>query len=184
MTVLHFGRVFARGSIHDVITILAWPRFTWARPAMSTDAFLEVSGLWARYGATPILQGVDLAVNKGEIVSLIGRNGVGKTTTMRCLIGSLGAAAGNVRFLGRDVTRLPAESRARLGMGYIPQGRHVFPRMTVEENLGDRAPDRWTWRQEAARACLRILPAAQGAPQAGAGTMSGGSSSSSRSDAR
>jgi urea transport system ATP-binding protein len=74
-------------------------------------------------------------VNKGEVVSLIGRNGVGKTTTMRCLIGLLAAAAGNVRFLGRDVTRLPAENRARLGMGYIPQGRHVFPRMTVEENL-------------------------------------------------
>jgi urea transport system ATP-binding protein len=102
---------------------------------MGTDAFLEVSGLWARYGATPILQGVDLAVNKGEVVSLIGRNGVGKTTTMRCLIGLLAAAAGNVRFLGRDVTRLPAENRAGLGMGYIPQGRHVFPRMTVEENL-------------------------------------------------
>jgi urea transport system ATP-binding protein len=102
---------------------------------MSTETFLEVAGLWARYGATPILQGVDLAVNKGEIVSLIGRNGVGKTTTMRCLIGLLGAAAGKVQFLGRDVTRFPAESRARLGMGYIPQGRHVFPRMTVAENL-------------------------------------------------
>jgi urea transport system ATP-binding protein len=102
---------------------------------MSTDVFLEVSGLWARYGATPILQGVDLAVNKGEVVSLIGRNGVGKTTTMRCLIGLLGAAAGQVQFLGREITRLPAEDRARLGMGYIPQGRHVFPRMTVQENL-------------------------------------------------
>jgi urea transport system ATP-binding protein len=102
---------------------------------MNTEAVLNVSGLWARYGATPILQGVDMHVDKGEIVSLIGRNGVGKTTTMRCLIGLLNAASGTVRLLGRDITGLPAESRARLGVGYIPQGRHVFPRMTVQENL-------------------------------------------------
>ncbi|MBO9123749.1 MULTISPECIES: ABC transporter ATP-binding protein [unclassified Rhizobium] len=102
---------------------------------MSTDAVLHVENLWARYGATPILQGVDLSVSKGEIVSLIGRNGVGKTTTMRCLIGLLGAASGSVRLLGRDITKLSADSRARLGIGYIPQGRDVFPRMTVQENL-------------------------------------------------
>ncbi len=102
---------------------------------MSGDPVLDVVGLWARYGETPILQGVDLRVGKGEIVSLIGRNGVGKTTTMRCLIGLLAAAAGSVRLLGQDVTLFPAERRARLGMGYIPQGRHVFPRMTVDENL-------------------------------------------------
>ena len=102
---------------------------------MRTDAVLEVQGLWARYGATPILQGVDLQVGRGEIVSLIGRNGVGKTTTMRCLIGLLAAAAGTVRLLGRDITALSADTRARSGIGYIPQGRHVFPRMTVQENL-------------------------------------------------
>ena len=102
---------------------------------MSAEPVLDVTGLWARYGETPILQGVDLRVAKGEIVSLIGRNGVGKTTTMRCLIGLLKTAAGSVRLLGQDVTALPAERRARLGMGYIPQGRHVFPRMTVDENL-------------------------------------------------
>ena len=102
---------------------------------MGTDPVLEVAGLWARYGATPILQGVDLCVGRGEIVSLIGRNGVGKTTTMRCLIGLLRAAAGSIRLLGQDVTRLSADERARLGIGYIPQGRYVFPRMTVQENL-------------------------------------------------
>ena len=102
---------------------------------MSTEALLDVSGLWARYGATPILQGVDLLIAKGEVVSLIGRNGVGKTTTMRCLIGLLASAAGTVRLLGRDITAMSAENRARLGIGYIPQGRHVFPRMTVQENL-------------------------------------------------
>lgn len=102
---------------------------------MSTEAVLDVTGLWARYGATPILQGVNMRVDKGEIVGLIGRNGVGKTTTMRCLIGLLGATAGSIRLLGQDVTALPADGRARRGIGYIPQGRYVFPRMTVQENL-------------------------------------------------
>ncbi|MBA3585012.1 MAG: ABC transporter ATP-binding protein [Gemmatimonadetes bacterium] len=102
---------------------------------MNTETVLGTSGLWANYGATPILQGVDMRIGKGEIVSLIGRNGVGKTTAMRCLIGLLKATGGSISFLGRDITRLGSTQRARLGMGYIPQGREVFPRMTVEENL-------------------------------------------------
>lgn len=102
---------------------------------MPLNSVLEVSGLWANYGATPILQGVDMTLNKGEIVGLIGRNGVGKTTTMRCLIGLLRATSGWVRLNGDDVTALPPDALARLGIGYIPQGREVFPRMTVEENL-------------------------------------------------
>jgi len=81
----------------------------------TTETVLEIRGLQAGYGATPILQGVDLAVGKGEIVALIGRNGVGKTTTMRCLMGLLRTRGG--------------------GIGYVPQGREVFPRMTVAENL-------------------------------------------------
>jgi branched-chain amino acid transport system ATP-binding protein len=102
---------------------------------MPLNSVLEVSGLWANYGATPILQGVDMTINKGEIVGLIGRNGVGKTTTMRCLIGLLRATSGWIRLNGDDVTALPADALARLGIGYIPQGREVFPRMTVAENL-------------------------------------------------
>ena len=96
---------------------------------------LEVSGLHSSYGATPILRGVDLSIGKGEIVALIGRNGVGKTTTMRCVMGLLPASAGSIRLQDQDVTVLSADRRARLGIGYIPQGRHVFPRMTIEENL-------------------------------------------------
>ncbi|MET7246804.1 ABC transporter ATP-binding protein [Methylobacterium sp. EM32] len=102
---------------------------------MGGEALLQVSGLWAHYGGTPILQGVDLAVGRGEIVSIIGRNGVGKTTTMRCLIGLIRASQGMIRLDGRDLAGLPAEARARLGVGYIPQGRDVFPRLTVAENL-------------------------------------------------
>jgi urea transport system ATP-binding protein len=102
---------------------------------MPLDSVLEVSGLWASYGATPILQGVDMTIRKGEIVGLIGRNGVGKTTTMRCLIGLLRATSGWIRLSGEDVTAFPSDALARAGIGYIPQGREVFPRMTVAENL-------------------------------------------------
>jgi branched-chain amino acid transport system ATP-binding protein len=102
---------------------------------MATEPVLKVAGLCAAYGRTPVLRGVDLTIAKGEIVSLVGRNGVGKTTTMRCLIGLLPATSGQIVFLGQPITELPADERARLGIGYIPQGRQVFPRMTVEENI-------------------------------------------------
>lgn len=100
-----------------------------------TDRILDVSELWAGYGATPILQGVTMSVSRGEIVGVIGRNGVGKSTLMRCLIGLLQTWRGTISFMEQDVTRLEADARARAGFGYIPQGRDVFPQMTVEENL-------------------------------------------------
>lgn len=102
---------------------------------MTADALLEVRALRAGYGATPILQGVDFAVDRGEIVAIIGRNGVGKTTLMKCLIGLLPATAGTILYDGADVTAQSANTRARRGVGYIPQGRGIFPRLTVAENL-------------------------------------------------
>ena len=102
---------------------------------MPREPVLEVTGLKSSYGVTPILTGVDLSIGNGEIVALIGRNGVGKTTTMRCLIDLLRASGGTIRYHGQDVTRMSADDRALLGIGYIPRGRDVFPRMTVEENL-------------------------------------------------
>jgi urea transport system ATP-binding protein len=102
---------------------------------MNTEVVLDVKGLRASYGATPILQGVDLTVRKGEIVSLIGRNGVGKTTTMRCLMGLLRTRGGSVQLRGQEISTLSSDARARLGIGYVPQGREVFARMTVAENL-------------------------------------------------
>ena len=102
---------------------------------MRKEVILETMKLWAGYGGKPVLQGVDLSVREGEIVAVIGRNGVGKTTLMKTLIGLLSPMAGTIRFGGEDVTRLTADRRAKLGIGYIPQGREVFPRLTVTENL-------------------------------------------------
>lgn len=102
---------------------------------MPTDRILDVSGLWAGYGATPILQGVSMQVARGEIVGVIGRNGVGKSTLMRCIIGLLQSWRGTITFMEQDITQLEADARARAGFGYIPQGRDVFPQMSVEENL-------------------------------------------------
>lgn len=102
---------------------------------MPTERILDVSELWAGYGDTPILQGVNLSMSRGEIVGVIGRNGVGKSTLMRCIIGLLETWRGTITFCDRDVTRLEADARARAGFGYIPQGRDVFPQMSVEENL-------------------------------------------------
>ena len=102
---------------------------------MTTNALLEVHTVTAGYGSTPILRGIDLAIQPGEIVAVIGRNGVGKSTMMRSLIGQVRVWHGSIRFNGREIAALPPERRAQGGIGYIPQGRDVFPRMTVEENL-------------------------------------------------
>jgi urea transport system ATP-binding protein len=141
---------------------------------MSTDPVLEVAGLRAGYGSTPVLQGIDLVVRQGEIVSLIGRNGVGKTTTLRCLVGQLPVTAGSVRLRGQAITNLPPDARARLGIGYIPQGREVFPRMTVDENLWvARLVGRGDGRQLTERV-YQYFPVLKDRRRQAAGTLSGG----------
>lgn len=96
---------------------------------------LQVERLNAGYGESLICQEVSLRVAEGEVVCLLGRNGVGKTTLLRALIGIIGHRGGRVAFDGRDISQTPAHERARLGLAYVPQGRLVFPRLTVEENL-------------------------------------------------
>jgi urea transport system ATP-binding protein len=102
---------------------------------MTAGSLLEVQGLMAGYGSGEILQGVDLKIEAGEIVATIGRNGVGKSTLMKTLIGLLPGHFGSIWFKGQAIAKLPAHQRAALGMGYVPQGRDVFPELTVEENL-------------------------------------------------
>ena len=96
---------------------------------------LEVRGLNQYYGGSHTLRGIDLSVPQGSCTALLGRNGVGKTTLLRCLIGQLPVRSGSVLFDGKDLTRLPSYDRARLGVGYVPQGREIFSRLTVAENL-------------------------------------------------
>ncbi|HET9068452.1 MAG TPA: ABC transporter ATP-binding protein [Amaricoccus sp.] len=102
---------------------------------MPDDLLLSVSELRGGYGASPVLLGVDLEVGRGEVVAVIGRNGVGKTTLMRTLAGLLPVWTGSIRFQGREVKGVPADRRARSGLAYIPQGRDVFPTLSVRENL-------------------------------------------------
>ncbi len=96
---------------------------------------LSASDLRSGYGTSDVLQDVDITVEHGEVVGVLGRNGVGKTTLMKTLIGLLPARAGQILFQDQDVTKLSADARARLGIGYVPQGRGIFPHMTVRDNL-------------------------------------------------
>ncbi len=96
---------------------------------------LEVAGLSAGYLGENVVEGVDLEVGAGQAVAVIGSNGAGKTTLFRALCGLLPASAGRVRFGGEDVTGRPAHRVARMGLAYVPAERHLFPRMSVRENL-------------------------------------------------
>jgi branched-chain amino acid transport system ATP-binding protein len=96
---------------------------------------LDLDGVTAAYDTTPILREVDLSVEEGEIVGVMGKNGVGKTTLLKTVMGLLEPSEGTISYDGTDVTRASADERARAGIGYIPQGRDVFPTLTVERNI-------------------------------------------------
>ena len=96
---------------------------------------LEVAALQAAYGRVPVLMGVDFQLKSGEFLGILGHNGMGKTTLMRTLMGFIPPTAGGVTFLDRDVTDLKPHERARAGLGYVPQGREIFPGLSVRDNL-------------------------------------------------
>jgi urea transport system ATP-binding protein len=96
---------------------------------------LEITGLDTYYGESRIISGLNLTIKTGSITCLIGRNGVGKTTTLKSIMGLVKTPAGKIIFDGQDIIKLPAYDRVRLGIGYVPQGRDIFPQMTVRENL-------------------------------------------------
>ncbi|WP_203072992.1 ABC transporter ATP-binding protein [Falsiroseomonas ponticola] len=114
------------------------------------EAVLEVAGLKAGYGPAEVLFGVDLTLARGEVAALMGRNGAGKSTTMKAIMGLLPPRAGRIRFAGQDITGWAPYQVARLGLGYVPEDRRIFTDLTVAENLevgrrparGGRAP--WT----------------------------------------
>jgi branched-chain amino acid transport system ATP-binding protein len=103
---------------------------------------LEVSGLETSYGLSRVLFGVSFAIARGEMVSLMGRNGMGKTTTVRSIMGLTPASAGSVRFDGAEIRDLPAFRVAKLGIGLVPEGRQIFPNLTTRENLIATAANR------------------------------------------
>ena len=112
-------------------------------------SLLSVRDLSAGYGAAQVLFGIDLKIAEGEVVTLLGRNGMGKTTTVRAIMGLIAPWSGQVLMDGRDYAGLPPYRIGRAGVGLVPEGRQVFPALTVEENLlaASRAPNgrnRWT----------------------------------------
>jgi branched-chain amino acid transport system ATP-binding protein len=113
---------------------------------MSSTAapLLAAEGLNAWYGAAQILFDVGLEVHRGEVVALMGRNGAGKSTTLKALMGLLPRRSGRVSFMGRDISKSPAFEIARLGLGYVPEDRRIFTELSVAENLDvGRQPPRW-----------------------------------------
>ena len=100
-----------------------------------SEALLELTGIQQYYGQSHILREVSVQVPAGSCTCLMGRNGVGKTTLLKVIMGLLPARAGSIRFAGQDLSRADTRERARIGIGYVPQGREIFARLTVEENL-------------------------------------------------
>ena len=96
---------------------------------------LEINDLHAGYGRIPVLSGISFAVGEHEVIGVLGHNGMGKTTLLKTLIGQVPLSSGTIRFAGADISTVPSFRRARAGMGYVPQGRAIFPNLTVYENL-------------------------------------------------
>ena len=96
---------------------------------------LKIENLNQYYGGSHILRGLSFTVEPGKVTCLLGRNGVGKTTLMKCLMGLVKAKSGSIRFNDKDITHAASHERVRAGIGFVPQGREIFPRLTVQENL-------------------------------------------------
>ena len=133
-----------------------------------TTPLLEVDDIEVRYGAIRALKGISFHANAGEIVALLGANGAGKTTTQKTVSGMLRPSQGEIRFEGKRIDGIPAHELISLGICHVPEGRHVFPRMTVEENLEIGAFRFKTDRPRRHRQGPRpVPPAARALPPAG-----------------
>ena len=131
---------------------------------------LEARNLEAGYGRAKVLFGVSLTVEPGEVVALLGRNGAGKSTTLKAIMGMLSGVSGRISFMGKDVEGLESHERARLGVGYVPEERRIFTGLTVAENLEvGRREGSWTLER-----VLALFPALRGMQDRPAAHMSGG----------
>jgi urea transport system ATP-binding protein len=135
---------------------------------------LEVHDLHVSYGRAQVLFGVGLATPPGALVCLMGRNGVGKTTLLKAIMGVLPARSGSVTFDGHDLTRLKVHERVRLGLGYVPQGHETFPQLTVAENLQVAREAAGHRRAGLVDEALDLFPALRGLLKRRAGFLSGG----------
>jgi urea transport system ATP-binding protein len=140
--------------------------------ARTVTPLLELRALDHHYGQSHTLWEVSLEVPPGRCVALMGRNGVGKTTLAKCLLGLEKVSGGEIRFDGEPIQRLAAERRARLGIGYVPQGREIFPRLTVEENL--RLPLTTLGRRQVPDAVYQLFPVLKDMRDRRGGDLSGG----------
>jgi branched-chain amino acid transport system ATP-binding protein len=138
-------------------------------------ALLEVSDIHAHYGSIEALKGISLKVEEGEVVTLIGSNGAGKSTTLRSISGLTPASSGTITFGGEDITRVPAHEIVTRGIALAPEGRHTFPRMSVRENLDLGAHRRrGSEIAEDLERVFTLFPRLQEREKQKAGTMSGG----------
>ena len=140
----------------------------------AASEMLEVSDLEVRYGAIRAIKGITFHVGEGEIVALLGANGAGKTTTQKTISGMLRPSAGSITFLGQRIDGVPAHELIRLGICHVPEGRHVFPRMTVAENLEMGAFRFKKIDQADLDRVLEIFPRLQERFRQVSGTLSGG----------
>ena len=142
---------------------------------MADVPLLELAGIETSYGLSRVLFGISLVIAAGEMVSLMGRNGMGKTTTVRSIMGLTRATAGSIRFAGAEIRDLPAYRVAKLGLGLVPEGRQIFPNLTARENLvataANRAGAADPWTLDKVYALFPRLAAREGAM---ANLLSGG----------
>lgn len=146
-----------------------------ASPA-ATDTVIEIAGLDAGYGNIQILHDVSMSVERGKIVAIIGPNGAGKSTVLKSILGLLKPMKGHIRFRDRDITGTPPHRVIEMGIGYVPQGRIVFPDMTVRENLemgGFTCREVKVFEDNLDR-CFDLFPVLRDRRRQNAGTLSGG----------
>ena len=139
-------------------------------------AMLEVKDLCVNYGVIPALKGISFEVEEGEVVALIGANGAGKTTTLHTVTGLIEPASGTIMLEGNDITKTPADKIVAMGMAHVPEGRHVFPDMTVLQNLmlGAFTRKDAEEKQETLAAVYEHFPRLKEREKQRAGTLSGG----------
>jgi branched-chain amino acid transport system ATP-binding protein len=139
-------------------------------------ALLDVAGLRAGYGDVPVLRGIDLSIAAGSITALIGANGAGKTTLLRAISGIIPAYAGTIHYDGQNIVGMPAHEIVRAGLVQVPEGRRLFPEMTVHENLmvGSSSPAARRQRDQNLAMVLELFPRVREREAQLAGTLSGG----------